>query len=146
MIRSCQDHWKILSRLCKIFSRSFKDLAYITERSCQDHWKILPRLLKDLAKIVERSCQDLTKNMQLLAWSYRILSKILHDLTKDLAKIMLRSCHDFTKILSRSYQGFQPGCIPQKIHCRVFPWLRERNYVLIACWWGPRLFIWENQS
>ena len=114
MIRSCQDHWKILSRLCKIFSRSFKDLAYITERSCQDHWKILPRLLKDLAKIVERSCQDLTKNMQLLAWSYRILSKILHDLTKDLAKIMLRSCHDFTKILSRSYQGFQPGLLHQE--------------------------------
>ena len=51
---------------------------------------ILPKSWQDLAKIVKRSCQDLTKNMQLLALSYRILSKILHDLAKDLAKIILK--------------------------------------------------------
>ena len=101
-------------------ARSWKDLAKlrppswdqiitkILTRSLKDLVKILARSQKYLSKIIERSCQDLSKILQLLAGScprsYMILPKVL-------PRFYQRSCHDFTKILSRSYQGFQPGTL-----------------------------------
>ena len=102
-------------------------LFKIIERPCLYHWKILPRLLKDLAKIVERSCQDLTKNMQLLAWSYRILSKIL---------LRSWSCQDHVKILAWFHQDLV------KILPRFPTW--EINVIIITSQQHDNSHGWRN--